>query len=388
MRPIRAWWSWLAAVACAASFRASPVVAHEGHDHGPHPAVGAAAGASRSGAASETAGAPNARTSPAGDATQAQQGPRPVVFRVRPDAHADLGWTGIAHGQEWPAEQRLGFALECSAGEPRCRALGGKRGDFFGAPIPLSSGGVPACIVNRLRSGVGGTVDPTTGCGDLQISLSSSVFLGEEIGRPCPVCVGDPTANDGRKDGRCTGGAADGAPCDGAGVSRLFGITSNDCQPSSRKAAGELAIDLTPLTTGDASLSSNLTCKTGGGKSAPRCACAAQVQAYACIGSGCDGSGRCDDGPIDGVCSAKPYRGCRPGSGRTDCDAVEPGSGECKDGPRPCFPPDVSLRGRCDPSSPTYVAVFCTPQTAATALNSVAGLPGPARLVLPLEKVE
>jgi len=369
---------------CAASLRVGPVLAHEGHEHGPHPAASVAP--PTAGAPSRTGGASASKPS-AGSADNAKQGPAPVVFRIRPEARADLGWTGIAHEQAWPAEQRLGFALDCSAGEPRCTALGGKRGDFFGAPIPLSSGGVPACIVNRLRTGVGGSVDPKTGCGDLQVSLTSSVFLGEEVGRPCPVCVGDPTPNDGKRDGRCTGGATDGAPCDGAGVSRLFGTTSNDCQPSSGKAAGQLAIDLAPLTTGNASLASSLTCKTGG-KNAPRCACPAQVQANGCLGGGCDGSGRCAEGPIDGVCAKKPYRGCRPGSGREDCEAVEAGSGECEERPRSCFAPEIMTHGRCDPKSPTYVAVFCTPQTAAAALNAAAGLPGPARLMLPLEKVE
>ena len=47
----------------------------------------------------------------------------------------------------------------------------------------------------------------------------------------------------------------------------------------------------------------------------------------------------------------------------------------------------ITATGQCDPKTPTYVAVFCTPQTRAAALNSAAGLPGPARLVLPLERV-
>jgi hypothetical protein len=339
--------------------------AHEGHE-GPHP--------------TPTAGA---LSSPAAEAK-----PAPVVFRVRPEARADLGWTGISHGQGWPAEQRLAFALDCSAGGERCAATGGAAGDFFGAPIPLSSGGVPACIVNRLRSGVGGSVDPKTGCGELQLYLTSSVFLGDEVGRPCPVCRADFALNDGEKTGRCQGGGLDGKPCDANGTSTLFGVTSNDCLPSSGKSAGTLTIDLAPLTTGDAALEAKLTCKIGGGKDAPRCACAAQVEANACVGQRCDASGHCPEGPIDGVCSKAPYRGCRPGSGRDECAALQPGTGGCQEVVRPCFGDRIAAQGRCDPKTPTYVAVFCTPQTGAAALNSVAGLPGPSRVVLPLERVE
>lgn len=333
--------------------------AHEGHDSGPHPA-----------------------TTPAGNAA-----PAPVVFRVRPEARADLGWTGIAHDQPWPAEQRLGFALDCSDGSERCTATGGARGDFFGAPVPLSSGGVPACIVNRLRTGVTGTVNPKTGCGELALSLTSTIFLAEDVAHPCPTCRDDVAPNDGKSEGRCADGAATGKPCDAHGSSTLFGATSNDCAPSAGKNAGELTIDLAPLTTGDTKLEVSLSCRAGGGKEAARCFCAGQMQASACVGGRCETNGRCPDGPVDSSCSLAPYRGCRPGSGREDCEALHAGSGECLVNTRPCFGETITAQGQCDPKTPTYVAVFCTPQTHADSLNSAAGLPGPARLVLPLERV-
>ena len=342
---------------------------HEGHATGPHPTATAAAGAGT-----------------AKDAPKAA--PQPIVFRIRPEAQADLGWTGISHAQAWPAEQRLAFALDCSAGGARCTALGGTRGDFFGAPIPLSAGGVPACIVNRLRAGVGGRVDPKSGCGDLEIHLASAVFTGEELGRPCPVCAADPTPNDGKREGHCEGGDAKGKPCDAQGMSALLGITSNDCTPSAGKNVGELDIDLAPLTTGEAALGASLSCKIGGGKDAARCFCPAQVEPSACIGRRCGADGRCPEGPLDGNCSKAPYRGCRIGTGPADCEATIPGSGECETAVRPCFGERITATGHCDPKTPTYVAVFCTPQTRAMALNSAAGLPGPARLVLPLERVD
>ncbi len=350
---------------------ATAAFGHEGHATGPHPTDTPASAAS-----------PAAPGSPAAKSAA----PAPILFRVRPEARADLGWTGISHGQSWPAEQRLGFALDCSAGGTRCPALGGAPGDFFGAPIPLSSGGVPACIVNRLRTGVGGSVDTTSGCGELSLYLTASIFLGEEIDRPCPVCRGDATANDGTRGGTCAGGANPGAACD-AQSAGVFGATSNDCAPSPGKGAGDLTIDVAPLTTGDAQLAATLTCKALTEKNAGRCHCAAQAQPSACIGTPCDATGRCPDGPVDGTCGGAPWRGCRPGTGRADCEDVQPGSGECQVSLRACFGGTIAATGTCDPERPTYVAVFCTPQTRAAALNSAAGLPGPARLVLPLERV-
>lgn len=359
------------AAVCAIVLVATAACAHEGHATGPHPTETPA-----------SAAAPAAL----GSAAATRPAPVPVLFRVRPEARADLGWTGISHGQPWPADQRLGFALDCSAGGSRCPALGGAPGDFFGAPIPLSSGGVPACIVNHLRTGVGGSVDPKSGCGELTLYLSASIFLGEEIDRPCPVCRGDASANDGTRGGTCVGGANPGAACD-AQSAGAFGATSNDCAPSAGKNAGDLAIDVAPLTTGDVELEPTLTCKGVTEKNAGRCHCAAQAQPSACIGAPCDATGRCPDGPVDGTCGGAPWRGCRGGSGRADCEDVQPGSGECEVGLRPCFGAKISARGTCHPERPTYVAIFCTPQTRAAALNSAAGLPGPSRLVLPLERV-
>ena len=313
--------------------------------------------------------------------------PVPVVYRVRTGAQADLGWTGVAHQSSWPAEQRLAFALDCSAGGESCRAVGGAPGNFFGAPIPLSSGGVPACIVNRLRAGVAGTVQPKTGCGELELHLGSTVYATEDIARPCPVCAGDATPNDGRKDGHCEGGAASGKPCDAEARSAELGVTANDCLPVEGRNVGELPIDLMPLTTGHASLTAKLSCKAVTGKDAPRCFCPAQPQASACAGDTPCTDGRCPEGPVDGVCSGAAYRTCRPDSGREECEAQHPGSGECVSSPRRCFGSTLEASGTCDPKAPTYVGVVCAGATRAPTLNAAAGLPGPARLVLPLERI-
>ncbi len=339
-------------------------------------------------AGEEHATGPHRTATPAAGAAASPQAPVPVAYRILPDARADLGWTGIAHDEPWPSEQRLAFALDCGAGGARCAAVGGTHGDFFGAPIPLSSGGVPACVVNRLRTGVGGSVDPKSGCGDLQVHLASTIYTGDEVARPCPVCRDDATPNDRKRDGRCQGGRNDDRPCDAQSVTSHFGTTSTDCEPASDKNAGDLTIDLAPLTTGTATLAATLVCKMTAGTNGPRCFCPAQVQANPCIGDRCAADGQCPEGPVGGTCSTAPYRDCRPGTSREDCEAIAPGSGECRVAQRPCFGETITATGRCDPQHPTYVAVFCTPPTRAAALNSSAGLPGPSRLVLPLERVE
>jgi hypothetical protein len=233
---------------------------------------------------------------------------------------------------------------------------------------------------------VTGTVQPRLGCAQLHLQLDATVYTGAELVRPCPVCRNDPTPNDGKRDGTCTGGATKGAPCDASGTTPLLGTVSTDCLPVASTNVGELVLDL-PLTTGDATMRAALTCKMTTGKDAVPCFCPAQVQANACVGGVCGDREQCDDGPIDGTCSKAPGRGCKPGSGRTDCDAVLPGSGECTTKIRPCFRATLPVSGRCDLERPTYAASFCVPATRAAALNAAAGLPGPARIVLPLERI-
>jgi len=355
---------WTTVVGATSSF------AHEGHTTGPHPSPTAAVAATTQDASKDAPALP----------------PQPMIFRVLPAARADLGWTGISHGQAWPAEQRLGFAAVCKTGDDTCAAAGGKPGDFFGSPVPLSSGGIPACIVNRLRESVRGSVQPTLGCAQLHLLLNATVFTGESLVRPCPVCQNDPTPNDGKQNGTCAGGATNGAQCDTNGVTKLFGAVSNDCLPASGTNIGELVLDL-PLTTGDATMRAALTCKTVTGKDAARCFCPAQVQANACVGGQCSPNEQCDEGPIDGHCSRAPARGCRPGSGRQDCETLQSGTGECEANVRSCFRETLPVSGKCDLERPTFAAAFCVPATRAAALNAAAGLPGPARVVLPLERL-
>jgi hypothetical protein len=255
---------------------------------------------------------------------------------------------------------------------------------LFGAPTPLSAGGVPVCAVSRLRTPLAGSVTPARGCGELRLALQTTVHTAADVGRPCPVCVGDGTPNDGKKDGHCDGGDASGAACDANGVGTQFGATSNDCLPSGRSAAGTLAVDLAPLTTGKLERAAETDCKRRGFNA--RCYCAGQPAPNECDDGTCGAKEVCAN-PFDGACTKAPYRPCTPGTGDRECEAVAPGAGVCEGRARRCFGDRIVAQGRCDRAHPTYVAIFCTPPTQAPAINSTAGLPGPARLRLVLDAV-
>ena len=61
---------------------------------------------------------------------------------------------------------------------------------YFGPPLPLSSGNVPACVVNRFAEDVRGTANVDTGEGVISARLASVVYLGENVLTPCSVCGG------------------------------------------------------------------------------------------------------------------------------------------------------------------------------------------------------
>jgi len=306
-------------------------------------------------------------------------------FRVSDASTIDIGWTGIAHHQPWTAEQPIELTLDCGA-DGECAAHGGAAGAIFGAPVALSSGGVPVCIVSRLREPLSGHVGAASGCGELRLALRSTVFSAGDLAHPCPVCAGDRAPNDGRADGRCAGGESAGTPCDANAASKLFGASSNACLPPAAATIGSLAIDLAPLTTGSVHLTADGRCAHRRPGMIDHCYCPGQPQPNACDSGTCDGKEICE-GPVDGVCSVQPYRSCDLGNPKADCEERFPGAGTCGMRTRPCFNDTIAASGRCDPKEPTYVALFCAPATQAPGVNSTAGLPGPARLRLTLRAV-
>jgi len=308
----------------------------------------------------------------------------------------DTGWTGIAHNSVSIREASITADLNCSGND--CTVDGTALVDtVFGAPLPLSSGGVSSCVVNEFREAVTGTYNCESGCAESAVKLRSRVFLVLDADKPCPPCVGDATPNDGVKGGTCDGGKTPGAACDVGGISDLFqdssgappdaGRTSNDCQPNG-SPVGILSIDLNPLTTGTVTVAASENCLSSAFP-AGSCYCPGQVQPNACTPDGiCPASGLCEQSPPIGQCSGQKFRGCSLINGATaDCEEVFPGAGTCENTLRPCFGSTITRTGQCGTEQGVLAAIFCIPATTAQAINTVAGLPGPGAVTLPSAQV-
>lgn len=291
----------------------------------------------------------------------------------------------------------------CGSLDPTCRC-------YFGSPLPLSSGGTPACVVNRIREDYSGTMDLRTGEWSDTIRLAAVVYLGLSTTAPCPTCNGDPVPNDGVRGGTCSGGLGGGS-CDANGVHATFGATSWDCLPASAAniSGAGLLIDL-HSSTGEQSLAATLPCDTPGGadchcricsgngnlgcSSDAECAAAgagtctdgggAGVVLNQCDGFACGANGRCVSGPVDTYCSGTVHpdgRGFVPCTGDGDCTASGGGTCSVLD-IRRCFPDPIVVSGDPDRDEPTSSSIFCIAPTSNAAVNLAAGLPGPGTLAI------
>jgi hypothetical protein len=291
-------------------------------------------------------------------------------------------------------------AASCGSFDPTCRC-------YFGSPLPLSSGGTPACVVNRIRQDYSGSMDLRTGVWNDEIRLAAVVYLGLSTTAPCPVCNGDPVVNDGVRGGTCSGGLGSGA-CDANGVHPTFGATSWDCLPlSAANISGTgLLINLNS-TSGTRTMPANLPCDTPGGAECPcrlcsnngnlgctsdaECAAAGAgvctetggsgVVLNQCDGFACSANGSCTTGPVDTYCDSPVHpdgRGFIPCTGDGDCS-----SGTCSViDIRRCFPDPIVVSGDPDRYEPLSAAAFCIAPTSNVAINLAAGLPGPGSLNL------
>lgn len=373
--------------------------------------------------------------------------PCPVAVEVEGDAGdeevLDSGWTGLAHNATVVSEGKLTFTISgcdspvrpcgvCDVGGPipnlaadegdinsqRCsndssitcttggsECTGGSCIFYFGAPLPLSAGGIGTCVLNQVNGNVSGTANIETGAFESTINLTSRVHTGQ-VDQPCPRCEGNDTPNDGTKGGTCNGGPKNGAACDVNGVSPIasFGATSLDCPPPGFISA--LTIPLAG-SSGTETLTLSASSPNCTGAPGKKCFCSATngqpPQPNACLdntitpenGSQCapvggsPNEGVCPD-TADGAClPSEPYRGCL---ASTDC----PVNGDtCQTVQRPCYLDNgavggsVTAVGMADPpqngvSNPIFASLFCIPPTGQSAVNIAGGLPGLGRIQLPL----
>jgi hypothetical protein len=105
-----------------------------------------------------------------------------------------------------------------------------------------------------------------------------------------------------------------------------------------------------------------------------------------CTDSG-DGSGQCDAGPQERFCDAivrangLGFIACL---SNEDCDPGTIGldAGDCTlSKQQGCFAPTIQAAGVADPETPTVQSIFCIPPTSSGGINTVAGLPGPGRVL-------
>lgn len=191
---------------------------------------------------------------------------------------------------------------------------------MFAPPQPVSTIGVPSCIVSYFDEPLVGTADLATGELDVATVLRWRMMLGISVESPCPRC-GPPAENPHVGDAfTCEGGPDDGATCTVHGVTPTYGGVSYDCAPNpAANVTGQgLSIRLDELTTATVTRTAELPCAFFSFRSNPLTPAT---------------PGKCldDDAPCT---SNADCRRCT-GDGSTACDADEdcPGNGTCAEAP-------------------------------------------------------
>lgn len=367
-----------------------------------------------------SAATPTPVGTPEATATAPPQIPCPelITYTVASEtSDLDVGWTGIFQDQILGDGGSLSFALDC-AGEflgqcgdcalsgpiasttvvdnHRCQndtsvsctsdadCGSGPCAFFFGAPLPLSGGGVSICVTNRVDGPVTGSVQPELGSGTSNIAIVFTTFVGISEDQPCPVCSGAALG----ETGTCSGGPRDGQACSTDGITPFFGNTSFDCPPPTSADIGASTLPLN-LTTGTRELTADATC-TGAGVAGDPCFCEGQLQPNQCTDGVCTvdaaNEGVCAAGPVDGLCAIESFRSC------TTDDECPAAGDSCTEKTRECLGStdatgvingSITRTGTPSQGEPLQVATFCINETRSGAVNAAAGLAGPGALRLP-----
>ncbi len=251
-----------------------------------------------------------------------------ATARCRTPTDFDPGWTGYGHDQDLHDGTVHRLRVECdgegpvcgscnvvgidpSAGNCRCAADvrvacdqpfgddadcpgGGACWCHASAPLPISAGGTPYCLVELFDAEPSGTVDVDLGSITITSARRTRVHLGASIFAPCPTCGGrcsddpaelcdreddcgpgatcelDDVAGDGIRGGVCGAGQNQGQSCDVGAYHSSFparlsggggGGYSIDCQPSvGTNVSGTGTRIRFTETTGASSLAANLPC--------------------------------------------------------------------------------------------------------------------------------
>ena len=221
-------------------------------------------------------------------------------------------------------------------------------GCIFGPYLPIASAGTSTCVQNTFAVAASGTLNSTTGVFNGSFPLTSTVYLTANATDPCPRCTGGTplVTNSGTCQAGWTSGVGpsldEGDPCtptDAAG-------DTYDCAPPVGSVLPSFPVNLTPITTGTASMSN------AGGLFCPG---QANTGAFGCLGSGA-------------------------------ANAICPGGN---------VPPLIDFVGETGspagvvtnvPAAATLASTFCIPSVGGALgflINGAANLPGPGATSLP-----
>jgi hypothetical protein len=326
----------------------------------------------------------------------------------------DIGWTGGTHDIDPVDGSAMRFGLSCPSASPptsygectvtgfdpaenNCRCanntaticdepLVADADDCSGAicncytrpPLPAVTLGTSICMVGLANSDASGTWNPDTGSGDVELNEYLKLHLGYDLVQPCPVCVGDPTPNDGARGGTCDVGQTAGAPCDAMGSDPTYpvasggGSTSLDCMPSVSSNISGIGMKFPHVeSTGSVSLAASMPCLGNPAEDCPCAACstdpsvgcASDAECLETFGMRCslDQAETCT---TNADCSAVNQLNCHASLLRctgdfdvvcatnSDCAAVDAGPCEaptCDDNGQGTYPdPNYCLSGTCN----------------------------------------
>lgn len=290
----------------------------------------------------------------------------------------------------------------------------------LGAPLPLSSGGTPTCVVNTYREDVFGTRNIVTGESENFSRHYSLVHIGSNNAVPCPICGGfcdggspldgdtcngrcSDDASECRFDSDCnpsatcssdspdcpsgfcnlslvcSGGIANTQPCRIGAATPLFGTTSSDCPPTPAQNISGIGLEINfyPSTTETGSLPFTLPC-TAQGFELYDCPCPAGTgtpsKPNACAPA-CDAGAEYGQGCSNGNTTGK-FTTCVGGSneGRACDEDTDCAPGTCSGNPTHCSGDPAFERfdcttnadcglGTCGDACPSGRCVpLCTPE--------------------------
>jgi len=275
-------------------------------------------------------------------------------------------------------QQPCSTNADCAGATNYCRRTA------HGIPLPLSSGGIAACVVNIFSEDVVGTTNLLTGSSAVRLRQQSVTHLGSgTLNQPCPSCGGFCSGTSGGAGSGQRTRCATNADCPLAGstcvtgavcsfgpnqdqpcrrdppygnATLLFGTPSVDCQPSpgsniSGSQPGQgLDILFNPSTTGSLTTLPSFTCNAAG-FGASKCVAGTDTGKTCVVDSDCAGGGA---GSCRGQCFC-PAVGGRPEQPNECASACRGGTNDYL----PCSADSQCPGGFCQSSACRPAAGVC-----------------------------